>query len=279
MIWGYQNGWFPEYLTEDANVIWAKLKFLAKYELHDTAIELDELIALPENELRRIGEYLAEHDLHIEPQIWYDYVQASDSQAAEEQTRIIRSLERITPLLRSVAVFTKAGCGQRFDQMPTLAEKMTRLSKRLAPLAAACHDMGKPLGINNQGDFYISDFVELCDQTKDLKLWIDTANIYWAGEPLFPAFDLAAPYTIATHWRDEFVRLGNVKPRGVMLENIVMGQGSVDLARCYDSLCKNAPDPDHLLMEIEMFPQKKMSKIEALDQTLEFCRKLTGGTL
>jgi len=274
MIWGYQNGWFPEFLAEDENVLWAKLKFLAKHGLHDTAVGLDELLGLSEAERDRIAAYLEEHDLRIEPAVKYDYVNADDSEAAERERGIVEGLERIVPKFRSVAVFTAAGCGHRFDGALPAEEKLERLSRRLAPLAKACEDLGTPMGINNQGDFYIGDFVQLCERTPGLMLWIDTANIFWACEPIFPAFEQAAPYIVGTHWRDERVILGNKKPRGVLLENCVTGQGHVDLRRCYQVLKEKAPNPDRVAMQIELFPPKGLAREEALEQALAFCRGL-----
>ncbi len=277
MIWGYQNGWFPEFLTEDDDPLRAKLKFLARHGLHDTAVDLDQLLALSDDDRQWVADYVQQHDLHLEPSVWYDYVHADDAEAEREQRRIIAGLEELTPLFRSVAVFTRAGCGHRFDGTLPVEEKIERLSARLAPLAAACEQLGTPLGINNQGDFYISDFIALCDRTPGLKLWVDTSNIFWACEPIFPAFELAAPYTIATHWRDERIVLGNRKPRGVLLENCVTGQGHVDLRRCYNVLRTRAPQPERLLMQIELFPPSDVPKSEALEQALGFCRELAGG--
>lgn len=277
MLWGYANGWFPEFLSADDDVIYAKLKFVLNHGLSEISLDLDALLELSQVDRDRLGTFLAENDLHITPQVWFDYVHASDEEASAQRDRIIAALRELQPLLRNYTVFTKAGCGQRFDREVPLHYKLDRLAERMAPIAAACHEMGTPLGINNQGDFYIADFVGMCERIPHLMLHIDTANIFWGGEPIFPAFERAAPYTVGTHWRDEICEIGVRKPRGVMLHNCVTGQGDVDLRRCYHVLLQKAPDPDRLVMEIEMFPQRELPKDEALEQALEFCRSLEGG--
>ena len=279
MLWGYQNGWYPEFLTDGESKLWGKLHFLARHGLKDTTVDLDELLALPGDERERMAAFLRENDLHVQPSVWYDYVGADDSRAEREHRQIVEGLETICPVMRSSAVFTRGGCGHRFDGTLPVEEKLARLSDRLKPLAAACKRLDMRLGINNQGDFYIGDFISLCERTPDLFLWVDTSNIFWAGEPIFPAFEEAAPLTIATHWRDEKIVIGNKKPRGVLLENCVTGQGDVDLRHCYRTLLDRAPNPEGLLMEIELFPPRGMDRHQALDQALAFCRELNGGAL
>lgn len=278
MLWGYQNGWFPDFLTEGATKLWSKLYFLQRHGLQTTTVDLEELTALPPDERRQVAEYLRAHDLHLNISVWYDYVNATDNAAQAAQEQIVQGLTDLHEPMRTVGVFTRAGCGHRFDGTPPVEEKLTRLSERLRPLAAACESLGTPLGINNQGDLYIGDFCDLCERTPGLYLWVDTSNIFWACEPIFPAFERAAERTIGTHWRDERIVIGNRKPRGVMLENCVTGEGDVDLPRCYRTLLDRAPEPDTLLMEIELFPPREMDKHDALEQALAFCRSLDGGS-
>lgn len=276
MLWGYANGWFPEYLTEDDDPLHAKLKFLLRYGFREMPVLLKDILAMTEDQRDKLGEFLSVHDLHLTPQIWYDYVGTSEEEANRGEEEIIQGLRKHTQLLRNWSVFTMAGAGHRFDHDLPLDEKLQRLSTRLRPIAAACHELGTPLGINNQGDFYISDFLSLCQQTPELRLHIDTANIFWAGEPIFPAFELAAPLTIGTHWRDEICIPGNRKPRGLMLENCVTGDGDVPLEQCLQVLREKAPNPDRLVMELELFPPRGSDRIQAIQRSVSFLRTLPG---
>lgn len=279
MMWGYQNGWFPEYLTEGRSLLWSKLLFLKEHGLKNTCIDLEELVELSDEERVRVSAFLEDNDLHLEPSVWYDYVNSDDAAAKDAHDAIVEGLSSVREPMRSTAVFTRAGCGHRFDGTLPVAEKISRLSERLRPLAAECVSMDLMLGINNQGDFYIGDFCELADRTSDLYLWVDTSNIFWACEPIFPAFEHAAERTIGTHWRDEKIVIGNRKPRGVMLENCTTGQGNVDLRRCYETLLDRAPRPERLVMQIELFPARDADRSRALEEALSFCRELSGGEL
>jgi sugar phosphate isomerase/epimerase len=280
MLWGYANGWFPEYLGQVAgDRLRARIAFLRRWGFRETGCQLDELINRNDSDLARLGDELAEDGLHVTPMVGFDYVGADDDTAARETDRLAKQLDRLRPVLHNWTVFTRAGCGHRFDHEPPVEEKLDRLCRRLAPLATACRDMGTPLGINNQGDFYIRDFIALCERTPGLFVHLDTANIFWGGEPIHPAFDEVAPYVIGTHWRDEKITIGQRIPRGVLLHNIVTGQGDVGLESCFEILKAKAPQPDRLVMELELFPQSGIDRIEALRQAIGFLRTAHGADL
>jgi sugar phosphate isomerase/epimerase len=274
VLWGYANGWYPEFLARDDDELYAKLKFLLAHGLQETGVPLEDVAALPEGERARLGEFLEENDLHLTPYVGYDYVNAGEDEARSATEEICEGLQRYGPMLRAWCVFTNARAGHRFDRSVPVEEKIERLCTRLRPLAAACHQMGMPLGINNQGDFYCHEFAEMCERTPHLFVHLDTANIYWAGERFWPAFETVAPHVIATHWRDERVLIGQRKPRGVALKNCAMGEGDVPLRRAYTHLLEVAPRPDRLVMEIEMFSPPEMTHAECLEKTLAFVRSL-----
>jgi len=274
MLWGYALGWWPEFLTLDEDPLYARLKFLLAHDLRATNIKLDQLMAMTAEERARLGAFLADNDLHLIPYVWYDYVKSTPDEAKQHTDEIIAVLTECVAMLRTWIVVTHAGCGHRFDRTMPVGEKVRRLSEALGPISAACHALGAPLAINNQGDFYVSDFVELCERTPHLGVHLDTANIFWAGERMHPALETIAPHVFGTHWRDERITIGERKPRGVMLHNCCTGDGDVGLRECYDQLVKLAPDPKRLVMEIEMFPPSEMDKTEALEKSLAFVRSL-----
>ena len=144
----------------------------------------------------------------------------------------------------------------------------------LPPLAAACHELGTPLGINNQGDFYCSDLVELCEATPHLGIYLDTANVVWVGERPLPAYEAAAPYVVGTHWRDELIVPGLTKPQRLGLVGCPTGQGDMPLRECYRLLLERAPDPERLVMEIEMIRPRGEDPVRYLAESLEFVRSL-----
>ncbi len=274
MIWGYALGWWPEFLTLDEDPLYARLKFLLAHDLKATNIKLEQVLAMPAEEREKLGAFLADNDLQLIPYVWYDYVKSTPDEAKQHTDEIVAGLTECLPMLRAWTVVTHSGCGHRFDRTMPVEEKIERLSKGMAPIAAACHELGAPLAVNNQGDFYVSDFVELCERTPHLGIHLDTANIFWAGERIHPAFETIAPYVTGTHWRDERITIGERTPRGVMLHNCWTGDGDVGLRECYDRLIELAPNPKRLVMEIEMFPSSEISKTEALENSLAFIRSL-----
>ncbi len=274
MIWGYANGWWPQFLTRDDDELYAKLKFLLAHDLQETGVPLSEVSERSDAERGRLGGFLAENDLHLTPSVWFDYLHADEDEARRKAEDIAGDLETCGPLLRAWSVMTKAGAGHRFDRNPPIEEKMERICRSIAPLAEVCHELGMPLMIDTQGDFYSTDFVEMCRRVPHLYLHVDTANIFWAGERVRPAFERMAPHVIGTHWRDERVTIGNRKPRGVLLHNCVTGQGDVPLRELYEVLMEKAPDPDRLVMQLEMFGPREMDRLECLEQSLAFIRSL-----
>lgn len=271
MIWGYANGWFPAFRGGNDDSVFTRLDFLEKWTFfREVPVPLGWLVNLDSSERARLQERIDRSGFILTPSVGFDYADASASEAERQAGEILRSLESCRSLARSPAVFTSARCEHRFaDDLP-LEEKLDRLAGGMRPLAQGVHDLGLRLGINNQGDFYIDDFLALCERTPHLWLFIDTSNIFWAGEPIFPAFERAAPKTIGTHWRDEKCVPGNKKPRGFLLENCVTGTGHVDLERCFRVLREKAPFPDELVMELELFPGRGIDHEEALQQAIDY---------
>ena len=53
-----------------------------------------------------------------------------------------------------------------------------------------------------------------------------------------------------------------------------MGEGDVGLAESYRILIGNAPDPENLVMLMEMIPPRPMDPLECLAKSLAFIRGL-----
>ena len=152
---------------------------------------------------------------------------------------------------------------------------MTRLSKRLTPLAQACWELGIPLGIENHGDFYCSDLAQLCDVTPHLYIFLDTGNTYLIGERPWPAFEVAAPFTIGTHFKDHRVtpRL-DARPLHFEVAGSPLKEGDVPLRECYELLLAQSPMPEKLTMGVEMICPAGMDPVESMEKSLSFVRSL-----
>ena len=275
MIWGYASPWYGEFLTEDEDRLYARLRFLAKHGLRATGEPIRSVLEMDDGEQDRLGQFLADHDLQLNPHVGFNYI-GSDAETARHRTdEIVGSLQKYLPLMRGTIVQTGARAGHRFDGHMPVAEKLERLACALAPLAAACRELGAPLGIENHGDFYCSDLVTLCEETPHLGIFLDTGNTYLIGEQPIPAFEAAASYTIGTHFKDHRVRPRlEARPLHFEVAGSPLGTGDVPLRACYDLLLAHAPRPNALVMEIEMIRPDEMSATACLEQSLQFVRSL-----
>jgi sugar phosphate isomerase/epimerase len=280
MIWGYALVWYGPFLKEDPDPLWARLKFLRKHGLKVTGIGLREFTALPEAKQQEVAQFLAEHDMQLTPGVGFDYLNSDADAATRKADEVLASLARCGPLLRNTIVHTGACTPEhRFDRTRPLEEKLDRLSRGMAPLAAGCQELGTPLCIENHGDYYCSDLVELCRRTPGLTIFLDTGNTYLIGERPWPAFVEAAPYTVGTHFKDHRVcPRPEARPLHFEVDGSPLGDGDVPLRECYDLLRQQAPNPDKLVMEIEMICPDSMDPNECLDRSLTFIRGLEAGS-
>jgi len=277
MIWGYSLPWYGGFrqLGLDDNRIMAGLKFNRKYGLKGFSVGLDEFADTAASDRDRILDYINKHDMHLFPAIGYRYVTASDDEARAEEERIVERLNRWIPEMRVPSVMTAGGkTGHRYDREIPLERRIELLSSRIAPLVATAQALDTPLGINNQGDYFVSDLVAVCKATPGLGIYLDTSNVVWVGEKPIPAYEEAAPYTVGTHWRDEFIQPGQTKPQRLELTGAVLGEGDMPLRECFRLLNGKAPDTKRMVMQIEMIKPKDMDEFECLERSLAFVRSL-----
>ena len=275
MRWGYAMPWYGEFLQYDTEPLFARLKFLLAHDLHVTSIGLQQVLSMSEQERERLSAFLHQNDLQLCPLIGFNYLTATPDEAREQTEYIIEGLRQHSSWMRGSIVHTAAHAGHRFDRQLPVEAKLERLGTVLAPLAEACAELGMPLGIENHGDFYCTEFVELCKQTPHLYMFLDTGNTYLIGERPLPAFELAAPYTVGSHFKDHRVApRPQARPLHFEVAGSVLGEGDVPLRECYALLKQHAPWPDKLVLEIEMIAPDDVSPTECLDRSLRFIRSL-----
>ncbi|MBM3475121.1 MAG: TIM barrel protein [Armatimonadetes bacterium] len=274
MLWGYAGPWFGEFLQGDDSLM-GRLKWLVANGLQAAHVGLNEIERLTDDERAALGEYLAEHDLHLVPGVHFDFLDADHDAIMRQTDAAIRAIGEYHELLRAPIVTTLVGKYHRFMREPSLQEQMDRLPSVIAPIAYACHEFGCPLGIENHGDYYATDLVELCRRTPFLGVFLDTGNTYLIGEQSLPAIRAAAPLTIGTHFKDHHVwPEKQTYPLRFEIGGAVLGEGDVGLREAYDILVENAPNPAALVMMIEMVPPRPMGPEECLAKTLAFVRSL-----
>lgn len=277
MIWGYALIWPGEFLTGDSDPLIARLQFLAHYNLRSTGIGLRELAQSNAARLDRIGELVAEHDLALTLIPHLPFMDPNLETVRREADAALEQIARFRDLVRCPLVHTGvAGRYHRFLRDPSLAWQMERLETVLPWLVEGCRDLGLPFGIENHGDYYVSDIVGLCKQIPGLGIFLDTGNCYLIGEAPLPAFELAAPYVVGGHFKDHHVRpVPDARPLHFEVGNSVIGEGNVPLRECHALLQQHTPDFEKLVMQIELIPPTDIGVVEAFERSLAFVRSLS----
>ena len=93
--------------------------------------------------------------------VWGMYWVEPD-EARRRTDAALEGLARWKHRVRAPIVTTGAGGPNRFTRTPPLDEQLDILAERLAPVARGCRELGLPFGIENHGDYYVSDLVSLC---------------------------------------------------------------------------------------------------------------------
>jgi sugar phosphate isomerase/epimerase len=278
MIWGYALVWMKQYLELDPDPLYAKLRFLKQYDLKTTGIGIQQVAEMTEAQRDKLGAFLQENDLMLTVRPHIDYFHEDIDQTRRQMDEGARLIDQYRALTRTPLVTIGVARYHRFTRQPSLAQQMDRLAAVLPPLAAACHQMGLPLGIENHGDYYCSDLAELCQRVPHLGIFLDTGNTYLIGEAPLPAFQAAAPYVVGSHFKDHHVRpCPDARPLHFEVAPSVIGDGDVPLRECYALLKEKAPNPDRLVMEIELIPPAEIDPIESFERSIAFIRQLEAG--
>lgn len=275
MHWGYILVWMPDLLKLDPDPLMAKLKWLAQSGLESTGINLETVDQMDAATREQIGQFLADHNLSLTVYAHHDYFGASRDEVQRTIERTLVLLDRYRGLLRTRLVTTGVARYHRFMREPSLGEQMERLVPFLASLADGCHQLNLPFGIENHGDYYCSDLVTLCQQVPHLGIFLDTGNTYLIGEAPLPAFRAAAPYVVGGHFKDQRVQpQPQASPLHFEVGPAILGEGDVPLRECYQLLRDHAPNPDEIVMEIELIPVAGVPFLEAFERSMTFIRSL-----
>lgn len=281
MNWGFAGPWYGEfterngkYPGNDWEQIDARLEFLKKHDLVCTGFALKEFATLSEERRDALTARLGSDELMLTASVGCHYLTATDDEIKQYNDQAIADLQRYVAPMRSKIVTIHKGPGHRFDGTLPVEDQLEKLAKGFAPVARACHELGVPLGIENHGDYYCSDLVQLCDTVPHMYIFLDTGNTYLIGEKPLPAFEEAAPYVIGTHFKDHFVE-PVAEGLHFDIHGAALGDGHVPLRECYKLVQEYAPFPDQLVMELEMIcPKESMAPPECLERSLAFVRSL-----
>jgi sugar phosphate isomerase/epimerase len=272
MIWGYAGVFPGEFNIWDGDQTMNKLQFMVDNGFESCSMSLNEL----DDPARRdqIGSFIAEHGLKVTAHPRVKWMDPDGDNVRRQVDRAIEQLEEYGEVLDAPITTFGAGPVHRFMDEPDLAWQLDRLAEATAPLAAACHEMGRPLGIENHGDYYCRDLVELCERVPHLGIFLDTGNTYLIGEQSVKNCRLAAPYTIGSHFKDHYVHPEPQNGLKFVIEGAPLGAGHVGLEQIYQDLLELAPAPQDLVMQWEMIPPKDMDGWDCLEQSWTFIRGL-----
>lgn len=275
MIWGYAGVWYGEYLEADPDPFRARLKFLVNKGFRCTGASLQDLASKDPAERDWIIQFLAENNLGLTLRPKVNWIHGTDDEANQAIDESLDLLAKCKDDFRCLLVTVGAGRVHRFMRDPDLPTQLERLSTRLGKLARGVETLGLKTGIENHGDYYISDLVQVCEAAKPLGIFLDTGNTYLCGEAPLPAFKEAVPYVVGSHFKDHFVTpRPDTRPLSFQIQAAVLGEGDVPLKACYDLLIAGHPDPDSLVMEFELIPPRDRDPMKSMDDSIAFVQGL-----
>ncbi len=271
MLWGYAGVYPGAFGIWDGDQVMNRLRFAVEHGFGCTGCSLKEMAEPARRD--QIAAFVAEHGLRCSVGFHAKYFEDNLDSLRAKVDAFLADLQAYGDLLAVPIVTTCVGPYHRFMASPSLEEQMDRLAAVFEPLAAGCAELGRPFGIENHGDYYCRDLVELCRRVPHLGIFLDTGNCYLIGEQSVPACREAAPFTIGTHFKDHCVH-PDPKTLTFVIQGAPLGAGHVGLREIYQDLITLAPNPAKLVMEWEMIPPKDMDPFDCLEQSWQFVRSL-----
>ncbi len=274
-MWGLAGPWYRELLAMDKDKLRARMKLGDRYGLRAATLGLDELIGLSDDDRSWLFDFAASNDMHLSAHFRAEYADLAQDQLRRDADFVAETIATYSAAMRPRFLHTIATSGHRFDRNTTIDEKLSRLASALGPVCAAAKTLGLPVGVENHGDFYVSDLVALCREVPNLYIFLDTGNTFLVGEKPLPAYREAAPFVIGSHFKDARVRpCPDARPLHFEVAGSILGEGDAHLAECMEILRTDAPHADDLTMEIEMVAPVDVNPLTALERSLGFLRSI-----
>jgi len=273
MSWGYAGVFPGEFRIWDGDALFNKLQFMVDHGFASTGISL---AAVEDDDLRgRVADFVQTHQLNLTPHVALPYFDAPMTECWKRVEIASRQLADWKESLNLSLVVICAGKIHRYQRDPDLKEQIRLLSRALTPLAEACHDLGIPIGIENHADYWISDLVEVCDQTPHLGIFLDTGNCCIVGEKPIPAAREAARLVVGTHFKDHIVYPSPQGGLSFEIKGATFGEGDVGLHEIYEILRTEHPAPETIQMQFELVPDPA-DPWASLERSKRFVEELDG---
>lgn len=185
------------------------------------------------------------------------YIEHGDRQPTERFAAFVEQVCR--PLGVTVIGTASHLHGGRWLKDPPLEVQLDRLAAALRRLAPVAEDGGVYLAIENHADYRGSELASVLERvdSRHVGARLDTGNAYCAIEEPVAAAQALAPYTVATHIKDQIVEAepGNrgLTPGGLLwLGNCALGEGHVDFAAILPLLAQHGPLGSRLVLTMEV---------------------------
>ncbi len=149
----------------------------------------------------------------------------------------------------------RVGClsGRRYEtfhSLPEWREFVARCKDGIRRMVTAAERVKLPVALENHKDWTGQELAALMKEysSEYLGVCLDFGNNLSLLEDPYEVVDALAPYTIATHMKDSRVSFGAIGgpkggAKGLLLGDVVLGDGVLDLARILDSLRKGGRNP------------------------------------
>ncbi len=272
LLWGLAGPYYGDYeVWRHEDQLIGILEFISEQGFKSSSVPLD-VMQDPER-AEKVIKIIEDNNLKMTTGFHLDFFKNTLDDIKRETDIFLENLKKYKDVLKIQIVTTCVGPYHRFMKSPSFDEQMETLNKALAPIAKGCYDLGVPFGIENHGDYYCSDLVELCKKTPHLGIFLDTGNCFLIGEQPIPAYEIAAPYVIGTHFKDHIVYPDPVELK-LIIKGASLGDGHAELEKCFEILMKKNPNPEKLVLHWELIKPDEMNGLESIQRSWNFVEKL-----
>ena len=275
--WWGMAGVFPGELGvyNEGDVWLNKLNFVADRGFHGAGIGAAAL--LDDAKVRVLADLCQNKGQSYFVHMGVDLRADSNTEAARLLELSKKHIEMRQTLDLPLVQVARQGGWHRFSPDFPLEDQMTALANALGPMVDYLVSQGVPVAIENHGDYYMSDLVELCGRVPGLTLMFDTGNCFLIGErpDLIP--DEAYPLISCTHFKDHHVAPHPGQPLHFQLSGATLGEGAVGLDAIYEKMLRLHPDPASIRLMIEWVPDTDKCAVQCLNDSMDYLAKLSCG--
>ena len=256
------------------NNLLVQARFLNHFGFDCAGISFKNLDRLSQEDRQQLLDYLNQKMLTFHPLYSSLHFDAVSKETAEEEAKIFKeNLVKYGPFYQRKIVSCNLESGTRFDTDMTVEDRIAKITENIIPFAQAAHDLGYQFAIENCGDFYCHEIVQICQNAPYLMMLFDTGNTYLIGEDPIQATYTAAPYTVAVHFRDVKVQ-PDASRQIINFEHAHLGDGDVPLKEIHDILMANSPEPLSLMFETELSHSIEKDPWECLKTEIDYINSM-----